>query len=132
MQYVGVLVAAAAAFAFGAAWYMTLAKPWMAAAGIKMGEDGKPQGNGSSMPFIIGAITLILVSGMTRHIITMSGLSTLLDGLMVGFGIGAFTILPWMAMNYAYSMRPPMLTVIDGGYAVISCTIIGVVLSFFI
>jgi Protein of unknown function (DUF1761) len=132
MQIVGVLVAALAAFAFGAVWYIALSKPWMVAAGIKIGADGKPEGNGSAMPFVIGAIALILVSGMIRHIMTMSGLSTLIDGLMVGFGIGAFAILPWMAMNYGYAMRPRMLTILDGTYAVVGCSIIGVVLSFFI
>jgi hypothetical protein len=33
--------------------------------------------------------------------------------------------------NYAYAMRPRALTLIDGGYAVIGCTIIGIVLTLF-
>lgn len=33
INYIAVLVAAVAAFAFGAVYYMTLAKPWIAAVG---------------------------------------------------------------------------------------------------
>jgi len=34
MEYLLVLGAATASFVFGAVWYMSMAKPWQAAAGI--------------------------------------------------------------------------------------------------
>ena len=49
MEFLNVLAAAVAAWVFGAAWYMTLAKPWMEAAGIETDENGKP-GNNSPLP----------------------------------------------------------------------------------
>lgn len=48
-----------------------------------------------------------------------------------GPGAGAFFIMPWIAMDYAYSARPRALTLIDGGYAIIGCGIIGLVLTLF-
>lgn len=36
MEVVNVLVAAAGSWVFGAIWYMAFAKPWVAAAGIKV------------------------------------------------------------------------------------------------
>jgi hypothetical protein len=132
MQYLGVLVAAAAAYAFGAVWYMALAKPWMAASGVPVGEDGRPANGMNPMPFIISGIAVILVAGMMRHVMIMASLSTFLDGLMTGFGLGAFVVLPWIVTNYAYAARPRNLTYIDGAYATVGCTIIGVVLSFFL
>ena len=131
MQYLGVLVAAAAAFAFGAVWYMSLSRTWLAAAKVECDENGRPV-NASAMPFVICAVSLILIAGMMRHVMTMSGLSTLVEGLMVGFGLGAFIALPWLVTCYAYAQRPKMLSYIDGAYVVIGCTIIGVVLSFFL
>lgn len=130
MGILSVLVAAAAAYAFGAVWYMTLGNAWMQAAGIKKGPDGRPEGF-SPMPYVISAISVIVVAGMMRHVFVMSSLDTLGDGLMGGFGIGAFLVAPWLATNYAYAMRPRTLTLIDGGYAVIGCTIIGLVLTLF-
>ncbi len=131
MEYLNVIAAALAAFAFGAVWYRSMSKPWIAAAGIPVDADGKPPGNGSQMPFVIGLLAMILVAGMMRHIFATSNLTTIGDRIMGGFGIGAFLITPWVAMNYAFGMRKPALTVIDGVNSVVGCTIMGVVLNAF-
>ena len=131
MEYVAVLVAAIAAYAFGAGWYMALSKPWIAASGISVDAQGKPQGNGSPMPFVIGFACILVVAGMMRHIFAMMGMDSVADGIMGGAGLGAFIITPWLLMCYTYGMRPMMLTLIDGTYAIVGCTIIGVVLALF-
>lgn len=131
MEYLQVLLAAVAAYAFGAVWYITLSKPWIAASGIAVDASGKPQGGGSVMPMVIGFVCILLVAGMTRHIFGMAQMDTLSEGLMGGFGLGAFIITPWLAMCYNYAMRPVMLIVIDAAYAIAGCTIIGVVLTLF-
>lgn len=131
MGYLSVIVAALAGFAFGALWYMTLAKPWMAAAGIPMTADGKPDGNGSPLPFVLSGIAMLLVAGMMRHTFALSGIDTAGKGLISGLGIGLFFISPWIMINNAYSMRPFKLTMIDGGYATFGCAIIGLVLGLF-
>ncbi len=43
MGYLAVIIAGAASFAFGAAWYMAFAKPWMEATDIKTDENGNPE-----------------------------------------------------------------------------------------
>ena len=131
MEIVNTLAAAAGSWLFGAVWYMVLAKPWMAAAGLKIGADGRPEGGSSPMPFVLSAICMILVAGLMRHVLAMSNLTTVTQGLMVGFGVGAFFIAPWIMINNAYTMRPFKLTLIDGGYAIIGCSIIGVILTLF-
>lgn len=131
MGYLSVLVAAFAGFAVGAIWYMTLSKPWMAAAGIKMTADGKPDGNGSPLPFLLSAIAMVLVAGMMRHTFALSGIDTVSKGFTSGLGIGLFFISPWIMINNAYGMRPFKLTVIDSGYAIIGCAVMGMVLTLF-
>ncbi len=130
MDYVAVLVAAAGAYGFGAFWYMINSKRWMAAAGITeeqaAGGAGKKPG-----PFIISAIMVIMVAGMMRHIFGMAAIDTIDKGWLAGLGIGAFIVAPWIVTNYAYSMRPTTLTIIDGAYAIIGCTIIGTILTLF-
>ena len=51
--------------------------------------------------------------------------------LLAGLGIGLFFITPWVAMNYAYAMRPRNLTLLDGGYSVLGPGLIGLVLGLF-
>jgi hypothetical protein len=131
MGLIAVLVAAVAGFGMGAVWYMALAKPWMTAAGIPMDENGKPQGNGSKMPFVISGIAMILVAGMMRHMFAMAGIDGAVKGLVAGLGVGLFFITPWIAMNYAYAMRPKNLTLLDGGYSILGPGVIGLVLGLF-
>jgi hypothetical protein len=131
MEYVSVLVAAAGAYAFGAFWYMVNSKAWLAASGIECDENGRPVGGGNAAPFIISAIMAIIVAGMMRHVFGMAGIDTVAKGFMAGIGLGAFVVAPWIVTNYAYSMRPRNLTLIDGSYAIAGCTIIGVILTLF-
>lgn len=129
MEFVRVIAAAIGAFGFGAVWYMTMSKPWIAAAGIPVDANGRPQGNGSVMPFIVGFVAMILVAGMMRHIFARAGIVTPGAGLVAGLGIGAFLITPWVAMNYAFAMRKPALTVIDGVNSVVGAGIMGLILT---
>jgi hypothetical protein len=128
MGFLSVLAAAAAAWFFGAGYYMLLSKPWIEASGVAVDENGRPAGGPSALPFILSAVCMLLVAGMMRHIFTMSAIATVGGGAVAGFGIGLFFIAPWVMINNAYAMRPFRLTAIDGGYAVLGCTIIGAVL----
>ena len=131
MEILNVIEAALAAYAFGAVWYMSMSKAWIAAAEVPVDANGKPQGNGSVMPFVVGLVAMVIVAGMMRHVFAMSGLTTIIGGVKGGAGIGAFLITPWVAMNYAFGMRKPALTLIDGVNSVVGCTIMGAVLNLF-
>ncbi|MCC5975156.1 MAG: DUF1761 domain-containing protein [Rubellimicrobium sp.] len=131
MGILSVIVAAAAAWILGAVWYMALSKPWLAVSGVPTDENGKPQGSGSPLPFILSAVAMLVVAGFMRHIFAMSGITAPLAGLVAGLGIGAFFVVPWTMINNAYPGRPFLLTVIDGGYAVLGCGLIGLVLALF-
>ena len=131
MEVLKVLAAAAGAFAFGAVWYTSMAKPWIKAAGVPVDAAGKPQGNGSAMPFVVGLVAMVIVAGMMRHVFASAGVVTPGAGVVSGLGVGAFLITPWVAMNYAFAARPAMLSVIDGLNAVVGCAIIGAILTLF-
>jgi hypothetical protein len=127
MEFLNVIAAAVAAFAFGAVWYIAMSKPWLAASGI----TEEQQRSGGPMPFVVGLVAMVVVAGMMRHMLGTSGVTTVGGGAIAGFGIGAFLITPWVAMNYAFGMRKPALTVIDGVNSVVGCTIMGAVLNLF-
>jgi Protein of unknown function (DUF1761) len=136
MEVLNVLVAALGAFAFAAVWYMSMSKAWVAAAEVKVDEKGNPTRSDGSMgsspmPYVIGLVAMVIVAGMMRHIFAGAGIDTLGGGIVGGLGVGAFLITPWMAMNYAFSMRKPALTVIDGTNSVIGCGIMGLILALF-
>ncbi len=130
MGFLSVIISAVAAFAVGAAYYMALSKPWMEAADIEVGEDGKPVNDGPT-PYIVSFIMILLVAGMMRHTFALSGIDTVGKGIVSGLGIGAFFIAPWIFINTGYSNRPWKLAIIDSGYAILAATVIGLVLSIF-
>lgn len=132
MQIFAVILAAVAAYGFGAFWYIRMSKPWMVAAGIPLDATGKPMGSRSPLPFIVGFLAELLVAGMMRHVFVKAGLLTLPEGIMGGFGIGAFLITPWVTMNYAFAGRPFKLSLLDAVNAVAGCTIMGIILSLFL
>ena len=131
MGILSVIVAAIAAFAFGAVYYMILSKPWMEAAGIEVGEDGQPVNSSDPTPYIVSFVCIILVAGMMRHTFALSGIDTVGKGIQSGLGVGLFFITPWIFINTGYSNRPWKLAIIDGGYATAAAAIIGLVLTLF-
>ncbi len=95
MGLISVIVAAIAAYAFGAIWYMALSKPWMeAAGGVETGEDGKPVNASDPKPYIVAFLMAVLVAGMMRHIFMMAGIDTLAKGFTTGLGLGLFIAAP--------------------------------------
>ncbi len=131
MQYLNVIAAAIAAYAFSAFWYIAMSKQWMEAAGLQADASGRPQGSGSPMPYVIALVAMLLVAGMMRHMFQTSGIVSVGGGLIAGFGVGAFFITPWVAMNYAFGLRKPALTLIDGVNAIVGCAIMGLILNLF-
>ena len=103
----------------------------MRATGLELNAEGKPVKSTGVVPFVISGIAMLLVAGMMRHIFAMAAIDTPVKGLGAGLGIGAFFITPWVAMNYAYAMRDMRLAVIDNGYSIIGCGVIGLVLGLF-
>ncbi|SEF89902.1 DUF1761 domain-containing protein [Jhaorihella thermophila] len=131
MEILNVLAATAAAWVLGALWYGALSGPWVRAAGVACDENGRPKGGQSPVLFVASFVLQLFVAGMMRHVFAMSGIDTVIGGLMGGVGIGLFFIAPWIALNNMYGQRPVALTAIDGGYATLACAAMGVVLALF-
>ena len=131
MEFVNVLVAGLAAFAAGAVWYMSLDKQWIAASGVPVDSDGKPANASNPMTYVTGLICAVIVAGMMRHVFVLGDIDTIGKGLISGFGIGAFLAAPWLVTNYSFAARPRALMLIDGGYAILGCSVIGLVLNLF-
>lgn len=129
MGIVAVLAAAVASYVFGAIWYMVLAKPWMEAAGVEVGDDGRPANSKNPAPYILAFLCAVVVAGMMRHVFALSNVDTLGEGLGGGLGVGLFLAAPWIVTNYGFAGRPTKLMAIDGGYATIGCTIMGAILT---
>lgn len=129
MEYAIVIAAAIAGFVLGAVWYMVLAKPWMAAAGVEAGEDGRPKQGMGATTYVLAFIAMLLVAGMLRHALAQAGIDSPGKAGLAGLGLGLFVASPWIMLNNAFGGRPFSLTLIDGGYATLGCGLIALVLT---
>lgn len=124
MNYLAILVAAVAGFAWGAAYYMTLSKQWLAAV-------GKVEPNRSATPFVISFVALVVMafvlSGAIGHL--GPGNVTVKNGIISGLILWAGFIATTVFVNNAYPGRKYLLSVIDSihwlGVVVIQGAIIG-------
>jgi Protein of unknown function (DUF1761) len=130
INYLAVLIAAVAGFAFGAAYYMTLSRPWLAAIG-KTKEELAAAGKGSPVPFIVSIVALAIMAwtlaGIMGHL--GAGQVTPKNGIISALFVWLGFVITTQSVNYAFGQRKPMLTVIDGihwlGVLVIQGAIIG-------
>jgi hypothetical protein len=128
MNYLAILLAALAAFGWGAIYYMTLSKQWLAAVGITREQM---QAGRSAAPFVISFVALLVMSwvlaGTLGHL--GPGQVTLKNGIISGLFMWAGFIVTTVFVNNAYPGRKYSLSVIDSihwlGVVVIEGAIIG-------
>lgn len=103
------LVGAVLAFAFGAAYYATLARPWMRAAGIAA-EDARM----SAGLLVLSFALVFLVSGGVGWFLATVGIVNSVPSALIVTAIAwlVFVAAP-MAMNHRYQGNPWSLTAID-------------------
>lgn len=128
MELFIIIAAAVVAWVAGALWYMMLSGPWVRVSGIQVDNTGKPV-NKSPLPYLVSGIAMVVVAAAMNWLFGLAGVDTLLGGAGTGFVIGALIVTPWVLIDNSYVSRPLMLTVIDGGYATLACTLIGAILG---
>jgi hypothetical protein len=124
LNFLAILIAAVAAFAWGAAYYMTLSRQWLAAV-------GRTEPNKSPAPFIISFVALVVMSwvmaGTLGHL--GPGQVTLKNGIVSGLFMWVGFIATTVFVNNAYPGRKYSLSVIDSihwlGVVVIEGAVIG-------
>jgi hypothetical protein len=128
LNFLAIVIAALAAFAWGAIYYMSLSKQWLAAVGI---TKEQMQTGRSPAPFIISFVALIVMAwvlaGTLGHL--GPGQVTLKNGVISGLFLWLGFIATTVFVNNAYPGRKYSLSVIDSihwlGVVVIQGAVIG-------
>ena len=123
-NYLAVLIATLAAYAWGAAYYTTLSKQWLAAVGLTEVKR-------SVTPFVITFFALLVMAfvlaGSIGHL--GPGNVTVKNGIISGLILWAGFVVTTVFVNNAYPGRKYMLSIIDSlhwlGVLVIQGAVIG-------
>jgi len=126
MNYLAILAAAVAAFAFGAVYYTALSKPWIRAARLKP-EEMKM----SPVPFVTSFVAELIMAWILAGVIGHLGVGqvTFWNGVISAAFIWVGFMATTIAVNHRYQGFGWDLTIIDAlhwlGVALIMGAIIG-------
>jgi hypothetical protein len=135
VNFLSILLAAVAAWLFGAVYYSSLSSAWLAAQGKTMEQCKQEQAGKSKLgmmtPFILAFVGSLIIAwvlyGILAHLNAFSVRGGLISGALVWFGF----VLTTMTVNNAFSGRKPMLTVIDSVHWLGGLLIIGAIVGWF-
>lgn len=112
-NYAAVLLAAIAAWLFGALWYMALSKPWLKAARIDPATMKR-----SVAPFLVSFVAELVMAtvlaGAVAHL--GPGQVTIRNGIVSGLILWAGFVATTLAVNHRYQGFGWTLTLIDAGH----------------
>jgi hypothetical protein len=132
-NWTAIIVAAVAAWLFGAVYYGLLGKMWVAAQGETM-DSLKARNAGKSavaktVPFVISFIAEIVMAAALSGILFHSAMSGPRQGAIAGALIWLGFVLTTILVNNAYAFRSLKLTAIDAGHWLGALVIIGAVVG---
>jgi hypothetical protein len=128
VSYIGILVAAAAGFVIGGAYYGALAKPWMKAARIDPADARMTPGLFINS-VICELVMAFMLAGVIGHLGTGQG--TPLNGLVSGFFVWLGFVATTLAVNHRYQGFGWDLTVIDGMHWLLVLLAMGAIIGWF-
>ena len=117
VNWLSILIAAVAAWLFGAVYYTAVSKPWLAAMGKTMeqcqAEQAAKSGLAKYAPFILAFVGEVIMAwalyGILVHLNTFTLRAGLISGALIWFGF----VLTTITVNNAFAGRKAMLTAID-------------------
>jgi hypothetical protein len=117
---------------------MSLSKQWVAAHGKTM-EEFKAQADAAQgtsqawMPYLLAFVAELVMAwvlaGLLAHL--GPGETTVWNGIVSALFVWVGFVATTLAVNNMFSMRKPMLTVIDGGHWLAVLVVMGIVLGLF-
>lgn len=136
VNYLSIVLAAVAAWIFGAAYYSALAKPWVEAQGrtmeaFKQEQAAKAGSLMGLLPFIIAFVAELIIAYVLYGILMHMGQFTIRAGVISGAFCWFGFVLTALAVNNAFSGRRWLLTAIDGGHWLGVLIIIGAIVGWF-
>jgi hypothetical protein len=133
VNWLSIVVAAVAAWLFGAVYYTALSKPWLAAMGKTLeqckAEQAAKSGIAKVAPFILAFVGDVIIAwalyGILAHLNAFTMRGGVISGALLWFGF----VLTTMTVNNAFAGRTAKLTAIDGAGWLGALVIIGAIVG---
>lgn len=127
VNWLAVVLATVASFAFGAVWYMGLSRQWLAALGKSRDEL-----NVGSTPFIWSVVVeLVMAYVLALLMHGLWGQANIAGGIALAVLVWVGFVLTTLIMNHRYENMKWSLTIIDGLHVLGVLVLQGVVIGLF-
>lgn len=123
LNWLAIIVAALSTFMIGGLWYSVFEKPWMAANHFTQ-EDLKKR----RMPLVFG-LSFFFALLMALNLAMFIGNGDLAFGTFAGFMAGFGWVALGIAIIALFENRPLKYVLINGGYMIVSFTLMGAILG---
>ena len=135
LNALAIVVAASAAWIFGAVYYGVLGRKWIEAQGKTVeqckAETADKSTAAKATPFVLSFIAELLMASALSGILFHIGIYTVRAGAFSGFMCWLGFVLTTILVNNAYTFRKVTLTAIDSGHWLGVLVIIGAILGWF-
>jgi hypothetical protein len=128
VNWLAVIVAAAAGIVIGFVWYAppVFGRRWARATGIELPQPGQVQ----PMTYV-GAIVTVLVTAYVLAVLSEGlGAATLADGAIVGVVVWLGFVATWLASGVLFERRSTEWWVLNAGQAVVSLAVMGAIIGY--
>jgi hypothetical protein len=135
VNHLSILIAAVAAWVFGAIYYNVLGGAWIRAQGKTM-EQCKAEMAGKSKlemaaPFVLAFAGAVIMAwalyGVLLHMNNFTARAGMISGAIIWFGF----VLTTITVNNAFAQRKPLVTVIDSLHWLGGLILIGAIVGWF-
>ena len=127
------IIAAVAAWIFGAVWYGLLGKMWVAAQGETMDsltvKNAGKSTAAKAAPFVVSFIAAVVMAAAISGIMVHAGFNSARQGAITGALCWLGFVLTTILVNNAYTFRSLRLTAIDAGHWLGVLIIIGAIVG---
>jgi hypothetical protein len=134
MNYLAIVVAAAAAWLVGGVWYSVLSKHWVEGQGMTVEEakakhaavKGTPQ---AWLPFVLVFIAELIIAFVLAGLLTHLGAWSVRGGIISAAFVWFGFVLTTIVGNYAFHQRSYKLMAIDAGGWLAAFLVIGAIVG---
>ena len=130
INYLAVLVSAAAGFVIGALWYSVLfGKVWMKLSGMDSKKIGKEKKKGMVKSYAAGFAVLVVMAFVLAHFVDMAEAATVLEGAQAGFWAWLGFVATVMLNKVLWEGKPFKLYLLDASHYLVVLLVMGSVLA---
>lgn len=126
VDWIALIAAFVAGYAFSAVYYISLAKPWMAAIG-KTEEEVKA--GAGPLPYVVAIAGQLIIAYVLMHLMLSLNMVSLGGGVVLAITLWIGFVMTTMAINHRFQGASWSHTMIDGAHWLAILVIQGIVIA---